>query len=228
MTDTLTLEVNQEEAMRSPLHSLSPSISNAIVGLVYSILAQPVELRVRAFREGAKLPVYSTDHAAGMDVHAYIADGFTYKYYAREILGGHSGAGAYEHVSPKTGAAKNGMVCIEPGNMLAVPTGLNLRIPAGYELQVRPRSGLAYKHQLTVMNAPGTIDADYDGDGEKFELMVMLYNAGFEDVFINHGDRIAQLVLSRCTRAYVVEDTEDNSHRNVSNRSGGLGHTGKN
>jgi dUTP pyrophosphatase len=89
---------------------------------------------------------------------------------------------------------------IEPGERAAVPTGLVLEIPNGYEGQVRPRSGLAIKAGLTIVNAPGTIDSDYRG-----ELKVLLVNLGQEPVPIGRGDRIAQLLIAPVTRASFVE-----------------------
>ena len=81
---------------------------------------------------------------------------------------------------------------IEPGSRFAVPTGLVFEVPEGYELQVRPRSGLAFKKGLTVVNAPGTVDSDFRG-----EVKVLLVNLGEETVVIEPGDRIAQLVLNQ-------------------------------
>lgn len=80
---------------------------------------------------------------------------------------------------------------IEPGRYAAVPSGFAIAVPAGYEIQVRPRSGLAARHGVTVLNAPGTVDSDYRG-----ELMALLVNHGSEPFTIRHGDRIAQLVLA--------------------------------
>jgi dUTP pyrophosphatase len=83
-------------------------------------------------------------------------------------------------------------IALEPGKRVAVSTGLAIALPAGYEAQVRPRSGLAWKHGVTVLNAPGTIDADYRG-----ELKVLLINHGEKAFTFEHGDRIAQLVVAR-------------------------------
>ena len=86
-------------------------------------------------------------------------------------------------------------IVLKPGQRALVPTGLRLEIPPGYEGQVRPRSGLAMKHGITVLNAPGTIDSDYRG-----ELKVLLVNLGEADFRISTGDRIAQIVFSPVTR----------------------------
>jgi dUTP pyrophosphatase len=108
---------------------------------------------------------------------------------------------------------------LPPGGRAAVPTGLALEIPEGYEGQVRPRSGLAIRHGLTVANAPGTIDADYRG-----EVKVLLVNLGSEPVTIRPGDRIAQLVVHRLP---AVELVEADSLRETRRGSGGFGHTGE-
>jgi len=125
-----------------------------------------------------------------------------------------------------TGGAAGADVCaaveteivIEPGERQAVPTGLVLEIPDGFEGQVRPRSGLAIRHGLTVVNAPGTIDSDYRG-----ELKVLLVNLGTETVLIARGDRVAQLVIAPVTRAAFAETEE----LTASDRgAGGFGSTG--
>lgn len=109
-------------------------------------------------------------------------------------------------------------VTIAKGARHAVATGLSVAIPAGYEIQVRPRSGLALKHGITVANAPGTIDSDYRG-----EVKVILINLGQEPFAIRRGDRIAQLVLAPVTRASWLEVAElDETERG----EGGFGSTG--
>ncbi len=108
---------------------------------------------------------------------------------------------------------------VEPMQRVLVPTGLFMALPAGYEAQVRPRSGLAIKHGLTVLNAPGTIDADYRG-----EVCVILVNLSTETFTINDGERIAQLVIARHEQAEWVPSTSlDETERGA----GGFGHTGK-
>jgi dUTP pyrophosphatase len=109
-------------------------------------------------------------------------------------------------------------VMIQPNARALIPTGIALALPSGYEAQVRPRSGLALKHGLTVLNGPGTIDADYRG-----EVQVILVNLGEEPVTIARGMRIAQLVLAPVTRGgLVVATTLPASARG----SGGFGSTG--
>jgi dUTP pyrophosphatase len=95
---------------------------------------------------------------------------------------------------------EDGPVTLEPSDRALVPTGLVFALPEGYEAQVRPRSGLALKHGVTVLNSPGTIDADYRG-----EVMVILINLGSERFLIERGDRIAQAIVSPVTRVDVVE-----------------------
>ena len=115
-------------------------------------------------------------------------------------------------------AAVGEPLTLAPGQRFAVPTGLAMAIPEGFEVQVRPRSGLAFKHGLTVANAPGTIDSDYRG-----EVKVILINLGPDTIVITRGMRIAQLVPAAVTRArLVVVDSLDDTARG----SGGFGSTG--
>ena len=101
-----------------------------------------------------------------------------------------------------------------------IPTGLAFEIPYGYELEIRPRSGLAIKHGITVLNTPGTIDSDYRG-----EVKVILYNTAKEDFIINNGDRICQAVLKEVIQANIVETKELSE---TERGAGGFGHTGVN
>lgn len=107
---------------------------------------------------------------------------------------------------------------LQPLQRVLVPTGLSMALPAGYEAQVRPRSGLALKHGITVLNTPGTIDADYRG-----EVGVILINLSAEPFTVNDGDRIAQMVVARCEQAECISvDSLDDTERGV----GGFGHSG--
>ena len=116
-------------------------------------------------------------------------------------------------------AAVEGEVALGPGEWAVVPTGIRVAIPAGYEGQVRPRSGLAAKHGVTVLNTVGTVDADYRG-----EVRVILINHGTEPFIIRRGDRIAQLVIAPVTRVTVKQvDRLDDTSRGA----GGFGHTGQ-
>lgn len=115
-------------------------------------------------------------------------------------------------------AAVQTSLIIQPGERVLVPTGLGVALPSGYELQVRPRSGLAVKYGVTILNSPGTIDADYRG-----EVKIALINLGRHAYTINRGDRIAQLVLAPVVRAVWVKMAAlDITERNA----GGFGHTG--
>jgi dUTP pyrophosphatase len=134
--------------------------------------------------EGAKLPAYHSEGAAGADISACLAEPVT----------------------------------ILPGGFAAIQTGLHMEIPEGYEVQVRPRSGLAAKHGVTCLNSPGTIDSDYRG-----EVKILLINHGTEPFTVNHGDRIAQLIALPVTRArFVPSVTLTRTER----AEGGFGSTG--
>ncbi len=116
-------------------------------------------------------------------------------------------------------AAVDGDVVLKAGETELIPTGFRIALPAGFEAQVRPRSGLAIKHQIGIMNAPGTIDADYRG-----EVKVILTNFGKTDFTIRRGDRIAQMVIARYARA---EWEESGSLEETARGPGGFGHTGR-
>ena len=109
-------------------------------------------------------------------------------------------------------------IILQPLERRLIPTGLYIALPKGCEAQVRPRSGLALKHGITVLNSPGTIDSDYRG-----EVMVLLVNLSQEAFTVNDGERIAQMVVARHEQAELVSvDTLDDTERGA----GGYGHTG--
>lgn len=136
------------------------------------------------------LPTYSTEYSVGMDLRANL----------------------------KNEEGNDKVISIVPGERVLIPTGLYLSIPYGYEGQIRPRSGLAVKYGLTVLNSPGTIDADYRG-----EIKVCLINHGNDTFAIHHGDRIAQIVFAKVEQVQLIEvDKLDDTERGV----GGFGHTG--
>ena len=109
-------------------------------------------------------------------------------------------------------------IVLKPMERRLIPTGLHIALPEGYEAQVRPRSGLALKHGITVLNSPGTIDADYRG-----EICVLLINLSDKDFTITDGERIAQMVIARHEQGeFVIVDELDNTLRG----EGGYGHTG--
>jgi len=148
--------------------------------------------------ETPTIPVQRLPHSEGLELPSYASAG---------------AAGA------DVRAAVEDEVRLAPGERSAVPTGLTFEIPSGWEIQVRPRSGLAIKHGLTVVNAPGTIDSDYRG-----ELKVLMVNLGFETVAIRRGDRVAQLVAAPAPQAVFTEvDAVGGTDRG----DGGFGSTGR-
>ncbi|MFW6147786.1 MAG: dUTP diphosphatase, partial [Thermodesulfobacteriota bacterium] len=115
-------------------------------------------------------------------------------------------------------AAVQGELILQPGEIQLVPTGLSISLPNGYEAQIRPRSGLALRYGLGLVNSPGTIDADYRG-----EIGIILINWGKEPFTIHRGDRIAQMVIGKVLRAQIEEVGEiDSTQRG----DGGFGHSG--
>ena len=110
-------------------------------------------------------------------------------------------------------------VLLERGKIKLIPTGLKIALPSGYEAQIRPRSGLALKHGITLLNTPGTIDADYRG-----EIKIIMFNAGDVDFEIKRGERIAQMVINKIEQIdwQIVEQLEESLRG-----EGGFGHTGK-
>ena len=116
-------------------------------------------------------------------------------------------------------AANSEPMTLAPGSVVLIPTGLAMEMPKGFEAQIRPRSGLAVKHGIGIVNAPGTIDSDYRG-----EVKVALINFGSEPFVIERGERVAQMIITRVWQADVVEvETLDDTERGT----GGFGHTGR-
>lgn len=116
-------------------------------------------------------------------------------------------------------AAVPGDLIIAPGTVAMVPTGLSLEVPEGFEVQVRPRSGLAANHRIGLLNSPGTVDPDYRG-----EVKILMMNFGTEPFLVRRGDRIAQLVLSRFER-FEWKTVDELGH--TTRGAGGFGHTGQ-
>ena len=115
-------------------------------------------------------------------------------------------------------AAVNKALTLQPGDIKLIPTGLSISLPEGYEAQIRPRSGLALKHGLAFVNAPGTVDADYRG-----EIGVIAINMGKNPLTLKRGERIAQMVIQKVSRVIVKEVGElDATERG----DGGFGHSG--
>lgn len=147
-------------------------------------------------------PEYSTKGSACMDIRANITPNISKEFFRNAD---------YDSVS-------NYVILFSGGSAL-IPTGIQVEIPEGYEIQVRPRSGLSLKHQIHIINSPGCIDSDYRG-----EIGVIVQNLGNEPFIIEHGDRIAQISLNK------VEEIEwSNEELSETERGdGGFGHTGKN
>jgi dUTP pyrophosphatase len=145
-----------------------------------------VRIKIKRLRgnEDGPLPTYMTEHAAGLDIYAFL----------------------------------NEEVLIAPGQRRLIPTGLAVAIPGGFEVQVRPRSGLAVRDGVTLVNTPGTIDADYRG-----EIGILMINHGEKPISIKNGQRIAQLIVSRVYKATLEEVDELPAS---SRQGGGFGHTG--
>lgn len=109
-------------------------------------------------------------------------------------------------------------VCIGPSKAEIIPTGIRVEIPVGYEIQIRPRSGLAFKHGITVLNSPGTIDSDYRG-----EVKVILFNHGKQSFSVKKGDRIAQIIVGTVVKAEFIDVESVNK---TVRGEGGFGSTG--
>jgi dUTP pyrophosphatase len=144
-----------------------------------------------------RVRVVRLPHAAGLDLPAYQS----------------AGAAGLDLV-----AAVEKAVVLRPGKRALIPTGLILELPAGFEAQVRPRSGLAFKHGIAVLNTPGTIDSDYRG-----EIKALLVNLGDRPFTVRRGERIAQLVVARCERVTLIEAAKTSATRRG---GGGFGSTG--
>jgi dUTP pyrophosphatase len=144
-----------------------------------------VSLRIKRLSNLADLPRYQSDHAAGMDLHAALAEPLR----------------------------------LEPGEIRLVPCGFAIAVPVGYEAQVRPRSGLASRHGISMPNTPGTIDADYRG-----EVRVPLINLGRESFTIEPNMRIAQMVIAPVAHCAVEEVEELDA---TARGAGGFGSTGR-
>lgn len=119
-------------------------------------------------------------------------------------------------------AALDGPLTLAPGDRAAVPTGIAIALPEGHEGQVRPRSGLARKHGISMVNAPGTIDEDYRG-----EVQVLLINLGREPYVIQPGDRIAQLIVAPVTRVHIATATHADELGATTRGDSGFGSTGR-
>lgn len=162
-----------------------------------------------------QLPNYETPASAGMDVRANF-DNIVEKFLFNTTI--KESENVYINVKGETRHLIES-ITINPGGRALIPTGLRVAIPEGYEIQVRPRSGLALKNGITLLNTPGTIDADYRGD-----IGVIVINHGTEPFTIMAGDRIGQIVLNKVER---IEWKEVNNLPDTIRGEGGFGSTGK-
>jgi dUTP pyrophosphatase len=177
------------------------------------------------FDPSLPFPIYGTKGSAGADICACLKG-----LYNLSIDENHVEGVEKKVKDSEKKELRNYYLELPPSERVLIPTGLSLRIPEGYEIQVRPRSGLALKNGLTVLNAPGTIDSDYQG-----EIKILLINLGHEPVKIHHGDRIAQLVVAPAPQAQFVNlndlaQQESSVPKNflfgTLRGEGGFGHTG--
>lgn len=161
--------------------------------------AAPIRIDVMRLSKTASIPTYATDGDACVDMHADLIE--------RGTFGGRV-----------IGTAEGGRLRIGPGEWVVIPTGLALAVPRGYSYDLRPRSGMAAKRGVTLLNAPGTIDAPYRG-----EIGVIVINHSTEPFEIAHGDRICQAMVSRSRQiAWNVVSELDETQRGA----GGFGHSG--
>ena len=166
-------------------------------------------LNVKVINRGNQpLPKFETPGSAGADVRA---DFSRIQEYPIKVYGG-------AEVIAAGKAHEKVMIKLTPHSRALIPTGLFMAVPSGYEMQVRPRSGLALKEGLTVINTPGTVDSDY-----RDEVGVVVINTSTEDRFIEDGERIAQLVIKAAPQ-FNWEEVEE---LDTTDRNGGFGHTGK-
>lgn len=196
-----------------------------------------LKLKISRFLPEAILPVKSTKEAACYDVFACIRPEDKV-----ELFGGLNPSNHVNHEefnpSETTNYHRFHQPCnvssnyndiphyiIRSGENAIVTTGLNLRVPVGYEVQCRSRSGLAANYTISVLNSPGTIDSDYHGDSRKYELKIILMNHGKEPYVIKHGDKIAQISMHKLLE-YDIEEDFNPAVPRKGNRTGGLGSTG--
>jgi len=161
-----------------------------------------VEIKIEFTGNLKQMPTKGSEHAAGYDIHADIIRTVELKHATMSL----SERRRIEYIA------------VIPGKSILILAGFKMEIPVGYEAQVRPRSGLALKKQVTVGNSPGTIDADYRG-----EVGVIIQNNGNIPFLIEQGDRIAQMVINEVPKVVLIEKSVDGTERG----SGGFGSTGK-
>jgi dUTP pyrophosphatase len=166
-----------------------------------------MQLKFKKSSDKAIIPKYQTIGSSGFDFHAVVDENNLPKSAVRLGLGG--------LLSPYGDTPQ---IVIPPGEQRIIDTGLSVEIPPGFEIQVRPRSGLAAKHCITVTNSPGTIDCDYSG-----HIRVILFNLGDKPFVIKNGDRVAQGVVQKVEQMEIVEVSEI---RDTERGVGGFGSTG--
>ena len=164
-----------------------------------------------------QLPSYETPASAGMDIRATF-ENIVEKFLFNTTISRHDEVYTDENGEIKTIQVIN-YITINPGGRALIPTGLKVAIPEGYEIQVRPRSGLALKNGITLLNTPGTIDADYRGD-----IGVIIINHGTEPFIIKAGDRIGQIILNKVEK---IEWQQVDTLPDTIRGEGGFGSTGK-
>lgn len=175
---------------------------------------EEVKVRVLQIDESLALPKYETALSAGMDLRASfhsVEDGET------KFVKVKRSDGSSEEVDGSYAET----VILNPGDRALIPTGIILGLPEGYEAQIRPRSGLAWKYGITVLNSPGTIDADFRNC-----VGVLLINEGSQPFEVKHGERIAQMVIVKCEQVG-LEVVSNKVELGGADRGGGWGHTGK-
>jgi len=169
-----------------------------------------IAIQVEKMYEDVILPEYKCDGDSGMDIRAYFTDDFLNKIRKDMISHSDNFPLSYVNIEKKS-------ISLLPNHRILIPTGIKTIIPNGYEIQVRPRSGLSIKNGITVLNSPGTIDSGY-----RHEYGIIIQNNGERDFRIEHGDRIAQIILMPVPKIkWEIIDKVDES-----DRMGGFGHTG--
>jgi len=155
-------------------------------------ISNTIDVKIVRIYPDVSIPFYATDGSAGCDVRAYLT---------------------------KENGYPNGKICIKTGETIAIPTGLKFQLPKGYEMQIRPRSGLSLKTKLRIGNSPGTLDSDFTG-----QLMIIIDNISVNsEAIVDHNDRIAQLVFAPVTKAIFNFVSELNK---TERGEGGMGSTG--
>jgi dUTP pyrophosphatase len=174
------------------------------------------QIKVRAVSPRARIPSYATAGSAGLDLHAcFDPDQLLRDDDGKPVLDSNNEPVRHPNINT------HGQLLISAGEVAIVPTGIAMEIPEGFEGQIRPRSGLAAKYAVTVLNSPGTIDSDYRG-----EIKVILVNLGGDDLDIDVGERIAQLVIAPVARAELL--LVDSGLSSTVRGTAGFGSTGKN